>query len=243
MQSIFVSYRREDTPHAAERVFDHLSDRYKGSVFRDIDSIKPGAPVRNAIGAALKQCEVVIAIVGPNWLGQNADGSVRITAPQDWVRNEIEMALQLGIPIIPVMVDLDSEHKGKMPTAQQVPESLREFAGLNAVKAETGGTFRNAMDQVAKQVDAVRGAGRKFKPEELVRGIVPRGFPPPALIASGVAALIIGWLMLQWLNAKQDEDWFDNVLSALGPILEVAGFIAAVVGIVLLVQSRSRSRN
>jgi TIR domain len=226
MQTIFVSYRREDTPHAAERIFDHLSGKYKNSVFRDIDSIKPGVPVRNAIGAALRQCAVVVAIVGPNWLGKNADGSLRINAPHDWVRNEIEMALQLGIPIIPVTVDLDSEHEGRMPSSQDVPESLRDFANLNGVKAETGRAFKEAMEKVTGAIDAAWRGGRTFK---------PGGLPPLALIGIGVGALIIGWLML-------DEDSFDNMMSAFGPILAIAGFIAALAGIVLLIRSRSRSR-
>jgi hypothetical protein len=92
MQSIFISYRREDASYAADLIFNHLSARYKDSVFRDIDSIKPGEPFRIAIGTALRHCEVVVAVVGPNWLGANADGSMRINAPQDWVKAEIEMA-------------------------------------------------------------------------------------------------------------------------------------------------------
>jgi hypothetical protein len=241
MPIIFVSYRRDDTPHAAERVFDYLHDKYRGLVFRDIDSIKPGASVRIAIATALKQCEVVVAIVGPDWLGQNPDGSLRINAPQDWVRNEIEIAVQLGIPIIPVMVDLDSQHPAKWPTQQQVPDTLYGFVALSAVRAETGRSFKVAMDQVAGQIEAHRRVRSKYGPANLVRNVTQSRIPPALLIVAGAIALLIGWLMLQWYEAK-DAEWFDDTLHALGTFLEFAGLIVAVIGIVLAVQSRSRRR-
>jgi hypothetical protein len=242
MQSIFISYRREDAPFAADLIFSHLNARYKDSVFRDIDNIKPGEPFRNAIGTALRHCEVVVALVGPNWLGANDDGTMRINAPQDWVRAEIEMALQLGIPVIPVTVDVDKDRKGKMPSPEQVPETLREFTGINAVKAESGLAFKPAMERVTALIDAKRRPAMKERAANAVRGMSPRAMPPAALIACGAAALIIGWLMLQWYDAKTEDDWYDGLLSGLGPILELLGLAIGGIGIVFLVQSMMRNR-
>ena len=38
---VFVSYRREDSPHAAGRLVDRLDEHFK--LFIDVDRIRPGA--------------------------------------------------------------------------------------------------------------------------------------------------------------------------------------------------------
>jgi hypothetical protein len=129
-----------------------------------------------------------------------------------------------------------------MPAPEQVPETLREFTGINAVKAESGSAFKLAMEQVTAQIDAKRRPDMKERTINAVRGISPRAVPPAALIACGAAALIIGWLMLQWYDAKTEDDWFDGLLSGLGPILELLGLAIGGTGIVFLVQSMMRNR-
>jgi hypothetical protein len=39
---IFLSYRREDAPDAAGRLYDHLFERFGTNVFMDVDTIEPG---------------------------------------------------------------------------------------------------------------------------------------------------------------------------------------------------------
>ena len=50
MPGIFISYRREDSAPSAGRLYDHLVEHFgKEHVFRDIDTIAPGAEFAKVI--------------------------------------------------------------------------------------------------------------------------------------------------------------------------------------------------
>ena len=54
MAKIFLSYRRDDSAAAAERIYDHLHAHFgPDAVFRDIDNIRFGVDFREHIDAAL----------------------------------------------------------------------------------------------------------------------------------------------------------------------------------------------
>ena len=59
-------------------------------------------------------------IDGPAWHGPLPDGQSRINATNDWVRVEIETALQLDIPLLPVLVE-----EAEMPDPETLPSSSR----------------------------------------------------------------------------------------------------------------------
>jgi hypothetical protein len=49
--SIFVSYRREDSQHAAGRLVDRLTQSFgKDRIFMDVDAIEPGLDFVEVIG-------------------------------------------------------------------------------------------------------------------------------------------------------------------------------------------------
>jgi hypothetical protein len=100
MSKIFLSYRRQDTAGIAGRIYDRLRARFgSDAVFMDIDTIPFGVDFREHIDAAVGQCDVALAVIGPRWSGQNKT-SRRIDDAKDFVRIEIESALQRGIPVI-----------------------------------------------------------------------------------------------------------------------------------------------
>jgi hypothetical protein len=103
MAKIIISYRRIDAAGMVGRIFDRLVTRYgKTSVFMDIDNIPYGIDFRKHIQETLQECDMVLAVVGPRWLGADTQGSFRINNAADPVRVEIETALRRGIPLIPV---------------------------------------------------------------------------------------------------------------------------------------------
>ena len=62
---IFISYRREDSAHAAGRLFDRLSQRFgRDRIFMDIDTIELGVDFAKRIESAVGNCDVVIALIG-----------------------------------------------------------------------------------------------------------------------------------------------------------------------------------
>jgi hypothetical protein len=122
---VFVSYRRDDSQWAAGRIKDWVSQALgERSVFRDTDSIRAGNDFRREIDAAVGQCRVMLALIGSAWLHQaDASGCRRLDSEDDWVRIEIESALQRHRVVIPVLLD-----DATMPAEASLPGSLRELA-------------------------------------------------------------------------------------------------------------------
>ena len=98
---IAISYCWEDSTSVAARLHDRLRSEFgKENVFMDFDSIPYGVDFREHIKRTLERADVVVAVVGPGWLGAQKEASRRIDDPSDFVRLEIAGALQRGIPVI-----------------------------------------------------------------------------------------------------------------------------------------------
>jgi hypothetical protein len=126
---LFISYRREDTSGYAGRIYDALVARLgAGNVFMDIDTIPPGADFPDAISTAMSKSTVVLALIGPRWaVCRNANGQARLEDPQDFVRLELESALRLNTPVIPLLIQ-----GAKMPRADELPKSLSSLTRKHA---------------------------------------------------------------------------------------------------------------
>jgi hypothetical protein len=154
MPKILISYRRADSSAIAGRIADRLSHHYgEHSVFMDVDSIPIGIDFRTHIDETLQQADVVLAVIGRNWLGQDAVGAVRMSEKTDAVRVEVETALRNKIRIIPVLVD-----GAKMPASSELPVEFGDFAFLNAAEVATGRDFRSHMDRLIGAIDGSAGA-------------------------------------------------------------------------------------
>jgi hypothetical protein len=106
--SIFISYRTDDAGHAASRLFEDLADLYGlGRVFIDHKKIAGGEPWGERLTAEAAQGAVMFVLIGSGWLkAQNpTTGDRRLNEPEDWVRREIQTALDAGFTVIPVLVD------------------------------------------------------------------------------------------------------------------------------------------
>src|SRR3954447_25681080 len=120
MTSIFISYRRTDAPGHAGRLFDRLVDRFgQASVFKDLDSMEPGADFVEIIQETVARCDALIAVIGRDWIA-GEPGVGPLSDPQDWVRVEIASALKRRIRVIPVLVE-----RATMPSAEHLPEDLQ----------------------------------------------------------------------------------------------------------------------
>ncbi len=151
MSKIFISYRRQDSEGITGRIFDRLIVHYgKESVFRDIEDIPPGIDFRKHIGDTLQKAGVLIAIVGPNWLGPLPDGTSRIDESNDPVRVEIEIALRRRLPVIPVLVG-----DTRMPAAERLPPGLIDFSYRNAIRVDPGVDFDHHMERLLRAIGAI----------------------------------------------------------------------------------------
>src|SRR5260370_6698472 len=107
MNSIFISYRRDDSATICGRLFDSL-ERYfgTGAVFKDMDSIPLGVSFPQYISSVLDKCGVTLVVIGHRWLDVTGpDGRRRLDDPGDLARIEGETALRRpGMVVLPVLV-------------------------------------------------------------------------------------------------------------------------------------------
>jgi TIR domain len=128
---IFLSYRREETDFPAGWLHDRLVAHFgHDQVFRDVDDIPLGANFPEVIAKAVASCDVLLALIGSQWVTiTDEEGRRRLDDPGDFVRLEIEAALQRGVLVIPILV-----RGAKMPQARQLPASLAELVHRNALQ-------------------------------------------------------------------------------------------------------------
>ncbi len=128
---IFINYRREDTAYPAGWLFDRLTQHFgKGQIFKDIDSIHLGDDFVEAMTTAVGSCDVLLALIGDRWTSvTDKDGGRRIDNPGDYVRMEIEAALERNTLVIPILVG-----GAQMPAADDLPPSLAKLVRRNALE-------------------------------------------------------------------------------------------------------------
>jgi TonB family protein len=128
---IFVSYRRSDSQGEAGRLFDDLVKHFgEDTVFMDVAAIEAGRDFRKAIEEGVTKCGVLLVVIGLEWLdAKDERGARRLNDPSDFVRIETASALRRDIPVIPVLV-----RGAKMPSAEQLPDELKELAFRNCIE-------------------------------------------------------------------------------------------------------------
>ena len=134
MARIFISYRRDDSSGYAGRLYDRLSvDFGDDNVFMDI-AIEPGEDFVDAIEQAVSACDILLAVIGRQWLTMtDGAGRRRLENPDDFVRLEIGAALKRNIRVIPVLVQ-----GAAMPRGEQLPEPLTRLARRQAQELSDG---------------------------------------------------------------------------------------------------------
>lgn len=183
--AIFLSYRRADSSGHAGRIADDLNRRLGGRlVFHDVDSISAGADYERVLKRAIAQARVCLVLIGDTWLAETlSDGSRRLDNPDDPVRREVELALaEPDLLVLPVLVE-----GAKMPTAEQLPASLRRLAQLQAVE----------LSDTRWDYDMTRLAGviREAGVESPAMARLPRWLVPliVATLVGAVAAALYCW--------------------------------------------------
>jgi hypothetical protein len=128
---VFLSYRREDTAFPAAWLYERLVGRFgPKEVFKDVDSIDLGDDFAEAISTAVGSCDVLLAMIGREWATiTDAGGHRRLDDPNDFVRLEVETALQRDVRVIPILVQ-----GATLPRAEQLPVSLRKLVRRQALE-------------------------------------------------------------------------------------------------------------
>jgi cyclophilin family peptidyl-prolyl cis-trans isomerase len=163
---IFISYRRADATMYAGRLYESLEKHFSPSqLFMDIGKIAPGTDFVADLHEALANCDVLIAVIGSGWLvAVDKVGRRRLDNPDDFVRLELETALQRGITIIPVLVQ-----GTEMPPSEDLPPSVSALTRKQALEiSET--RWRADVDRL---IDALQALEKRLEPPPRVAPTLP----------------------------------------------------------------------
>jgi hypothetical protein len=138
-KTVFISYRRKDISWAL-LVYEYLDQKYKYDVFFDFTSI-PSGDFEQFILSNIKARAHFVLILTPTALD-------RCNEPGDWLRREIEFAIDQKRNIIPLLVDkfsfssptVSDKLTGKLST-------LKRYNGLEVPP----NYFKEAMGRLRKQ--------------------------------------------------------------------------------------------
>lgn len=183
MGNVFISYRRSETAGEARALFKDLAAALgSGSVFMDVDTIALGRDFRETVRDRLASSEIMLALVGKDWVRiKDAAGRRRLDDPDDFVRLEIETALNRGIPVIPVLVQ-----GATMPKIDELPQEIRNFTFRNAFELSHS-RWESDVHELLRRLALVREDGRPA--QEPISG-PPRQRPRrPWLTLAGAALL------------------------------------------------------
>jgi hypothetical protein len=201
MARIFISYRREDSGAAAGRLHDRLQEHYgRDNVFMDVGSIDPGLDFIEAIERTVSSCDVLIALIGRQWLTvTDAEGRPRLNDPRDFVYHEIATVLKRNIRVIPALIQ-----GTRMPRADHLPEALRPLTRRNALDLSDA-HFHRDVDSLIETLDRALGMTSSSSSNvDSTRAARKRGWMLliGAILASIIVAapLIVAVMRCGWLS-------------------------------------------
>jgi hypothetical protein len=161
MANLFISYRRDDAADPARALFEHLQARCKrNSIFLDLDRIEIGEDFREVIGEEIKHCQVLLALIGPQWttITDKNSGQRRLDNPDDLVRREIAMALDQRKLVVPVILA-----GATMPGVDELPEDIRALRDRNACRLDAR-RWTADINELVRQLPKRLGCGTAIDP-------------------------------------------------------------------------------
>lgn len=155
-------------------MYDRLrAELGRDQVFKDVDSIPAGADFPTILNQRIGSCLVALVIIGRHWVdAREDDGTRRLDNPNDFVRIEVEAVLRRGIPVIPVIID-----GADLPSARDLPASLRDLLRRNAVEVEDDPRFDADMARLTRSL------------QRLLASCDPGPPPPPSTLPPAPAAV------------------------------------------------------
>ncbi len=211
---VFISYRREETAYPAGWLFDRLTDRFgEKQIFKDIDSIEPGDDFVQTITDAVGSCDVLLALIGDEWLTiADGHGRRRLDDVNDFVRLEIEAALSRNVRVIPILVQ-----GARMPRVEELPASLAGLVRRQALELSPN-RFATDLDRLLRVLErtladapgarseTAAGESSEARPAASVRGPhrsspgsllerLPAVVSTPARVGAAVLVLLIVLIM------------------------------------------------
>jgi formylglycine-generating enzyme required for sulfatase activity len=237
MSKLFISYRRQDSRDVTTHLHHRLKARFgPDSVFLDVDTILPGVDFRKALDDAVKQCDILLAVISDRWLdAAYQDGprqnTRRLDDPDDYVRIEIGAALARSIPVAPILVGT-----GGMPGKAELPDALRELAFRQAVTLRSGPDFEGQLERLMRGLERLLAQKRELG--EGVQRVVRTAGEDPKM-ALGRARVLLELMVRDIYERRTGEPPGPRSLESLVQRLDTEGWLPDQFDVTALVQRLS----
>lgn len=196
MARVFISYRRADGQYAVGWIEERLRQIYQdasvSTAFRDSD-LRLGENFPARLAQEVHECDVLIAVIGRLWRGDDGDEPARILDPADWVGREITSAIEDDSKlVIPVLLS------GVEPVrASDLSPTHRAFADLHALRFDVREDLDVLIEQVGEHLTAIDTARNHLS--GLDKPLPNTSWrPSPAVLLTAVMAAVAGAL-ISWL--------------------------------------------
>jgi hypothetical protein len=135
---IFICYRGADQHWATEHIYARLTAAFGAdAVFKAGNSIRIGETFPPILREQAASCPIMLVCIGPGWLTAGDPERGRdLDRPDDWVRQEITIALQTGNHVIPLLIG--NRDEVDIPPADQLPDEIKALSSHQAWRLVAG---------------------------------------------------------------------------------------------------------
>lgn len=162
MLKIFISYRRKDSDYPAQQIYKDLTEYFGSeSVIFDVDNIPLGTDFRKFLDKQISACDILLAVIGDHWIDLLKQ---KLGDPEDFVRIEIQTALENKIPIVPILVG-----NASVPNKNDLPPELAELTYMQAAEVRAGSDFETHLKRMIGRLDNLltdRKSDKEIKQQE-----------------------------------------------------------------------------
>lgn len=203
---IFISYRRDGGEVTARILRDSLTERGY-NVFFDVESLRSGA-FNTKLYSVIDECRDFIIVLSPNALDRCAN-------PEDWVRREVEYALEKKKNVIPILL-----RSFEFP--DDLPESMGELPNQNGLTANL-----ELFDAFLDKLESFLWAKKRFWAR--IKDLLKTLKTMQAVLAAA-ALLVAGLLTFNWFQqyprTQEQIDLTESVIGNVGYTLSCMDVLA-----------------
>jgi hypothetical protein len=203
MPKIFISYRREDSAYPAHQIYREIVDHFgPESVVFDVDTIPFGTDFREYLNEEVSNCDILLAIIGDQWLEIL---NKRLDEANDFIRIEIQTALERQIPVIPVLVG-----NALVPKEKSLPPELAELAYRQATEVRSGINLGSHLNRLIVRLDTLKPVSETGKIKKIPRYLLTLIAVFLVFFLIIIGSLIFPKIQKMILPDLLFEDKFDN---------------------------------
>ena len=183
----------------------------------DVDNLLAGQRFDQKLAEALAECDVLIAIMGPRWMGLLKERAA--SGERDYVREEIAEALRRKIVVIPVRVGREGQ-LASLPRRDDLSEDIRDLV----LYQKHDVAYERFGRDIAELIEAITVVRRTNRPQLATRS-VPWGWvgaTAASVMVMGYAAAYYAGVPVPWPGRVSDPPGLTPGTNVAGPKTNVA---------------------